>query len=153
MKGRIKTLSGQEYTVGDEWPPLECFRCGICCVGYQPQLTHEEVELMAKHLSMSADKFITEYVDVTQVGYLLRQTKDGCVFLSWEKGKSRSSCRIHSFRPAPCRNWQPSLARPQCREGLTRFQAGDGLLLPGEIFEDQEQIEKFCSLLRQPEEG
>lgn len=109
----------QEYRAEEEWTPVECFRCGVCCTGYNPKVTDEEIELMAEFLSTSVDEFISRYVSVTQIGYLLRQTENGCVFLTREKGVSETSCSIYPLRPAVCRDLIPSLSRPQCREGLT----------------------------------
>ncbi len=134
MRGYLKTFSGQEYSFGDNRSPIECFRCGICCIAYQPEVTIEEVKFIAEQFSMSADEFITRYVTVTHIGYLLRQTENGCVFLTWEKNPARASCNIYSFRPAPCRNWAPSLSRPECREGLAKLQVGNRILLVSEIY-------------------
>ena len=116
-QGEIK---GQENGP-EEWTPIECFRCGVCCTGYNPQVVDEEIELMARHLSISVDEFISRYVSVTQIGYLLRQTEKGCVFLTREKDALKTSCSIYPFRPAACRDLLPSLSRRQCREGLARI--------------------------------
>jgi len=143
----LRTLNGQEYSFGEEWSPIECFRCGICCIGYHPKVAVEEVELIAEQLCMSTDEFINRYVTVTQVGYLIQQTDRGCIFLEWEKDVSRVSCRIYPFRPAACRNLVPSLSRPQCREGLARLQKDNRILLVSKMYENQEQVDKLCTLL------
>ena len=150
MRGYLKTFNGQEYSFGDNRSPIECFRCGICCIAYQPQVTIEEVKFIAEQFSMSADEFITRYVTVTHIGYLLRQTENGCVFLTGGKNPARVSCSIYSFRPAPCRNWVPSLSHPECREGLANLQVGNRILLVSTVYETQEQVERFCTLLTQP---
>lgn len=149
MQGYLRTFHGQEYSFGEEWSPIECFRCGICCIGYHPKVTVEEVEFIAEGLSVSTDEFISRYVTVTKVGYLLSQTENGCVFLNWEKGTSKVSCNIYHFRPTACRNLVPSLSRPECREGLVKLQIDNRILLVGEIYENQEQVERFCTLLTQ----
>ncbi len=149
MRGHLKTVNGQEYGFGDDGSPIECFRCGICCVVYQPKVTMEEIESMAEQLSVTTDEFITGYVMVTQIGYLLRQTENGCVFLAREKGSSKASCDIYSFRPAPCRDWVPGLSRPECQEGLVKLQRDNEILPVGEVYQTQAQIEKLCALLRQ----
>ena len=148
MAVRLKTLDGQEYTPCEERVPVECFRCGICCMGYYPQLSHEEVARMARCLSISSDEFISRYVQVTTIGYLLRQTKTGCVFLSWEKDSLKSLCSVHSFRPDACRAWEPTLFRRECREGLSKLQKNGGLMLAGKVYETQEQLERFYAALR-----
>jgi len=150
MQGYLKTFSGQEYSFGDNRLPMECFRCGICCIIYQPKVTIEEVKFIAEQFSMSTDEFITRYVTVTHIGYLLCQTEKGCVFLTREKNPARVSCNIYSSRPESCRNWVPGLSRPECREGLAKLQAGNRILLVSEIYETQEQAERFCTLLTQP---
>jgi Fe-S-cluster containining protein len=105
----LKTLDGSEHHVRlDEAPlPIECFRCGICCTCYQPLLGDEEIETIARQLGLSAGAFLAKYAQLTVIGYLLRQTEKGCVFLS----RTRASCHIHPFRPEVCRNWAPSLSR------------------------------------------
>ncbi len=153
MRGYLKTFNGEEHSFGDNRSPIECFRCVICCIAYQPKVTIEEVKFIAEQFSMSADEFITRYVTVTYIGYLLRQTENGCVFITWEKNPTRASCNIYSLRPAPCRNWVPSLSLPECREGLAELQASNRILLASEIYETQEQVERFCTLLTQPLKG
>jgi len=121
ITGYSGETNGQEDGPEEEWTPVECFRCGVCCVGYNPQLTEEEIEFMAEHLSISTDELISRYVSVTQIGYLLRQTENGCVFLVRDKGAFETSCSIYASRPAVCRELVPSLARRQCREALARL--------------------------------
>jgi uncharacterized protein len=150
-KSLLRTFSGEEYRFGGQKLAIECFRCGICCEGYYPQLDDDEIERIAPNLDMTKDKFISEYCRITTIGYLLRQTKSGCVFLEWEEGNDRNRralCRIHSFRPDACRNWEPSLLRRECKEGLARVQKGKGLMLPGEVYRDPEEIKKFCEGLK-----
>ena len=153
VKAQLRTFDGREYNIAEERQPIECFRCGICCMGYHPQLSEEEVERMAGHLAISAHDFISRYVQVTQIGYLLRQTKDGCVFLTWEKNTPRSLCSVHPFRPDACRNWEPTLFRRECKAGLLKLQKDDGIMLVGEIYDTQEQLERFYASLRQDGEG
>ena len=156
-KTRLKTFSGEEYSFGDERQPIECFRCGICCMGYHPQLSEAEVERMAGHLAISAHDFISQYVQITQIGYLLRQTKTGCVFLTWEKAcpeRSRRDtpkalCSVHPFRPDACRNWEPTLFRRECKAGLTKIQKDNGIMLVSEIYDTQEQLERFCASIKE----
>ncbi len=99
MSGYLRTMDGREHHVGKVLSPIECFRCGICCTRYQPQLAPEELETIANGLRLSAEDFISRYAQLTNVGYLLRQTERGCVFLSWEEDGSRTSCIIYPFRP------------------------------------------------------
>ena len=149
VKVHLRTLNGEEYSVVEERQPIECFRCGICCMGYHPQLSDEEIERLAGHLAISAQEFISKYVQITQIGYLLRQTKDGCVFLTWEKDTPKALCSVHPFRPDACRNWEPTLFRRECKAGLLKLQKDGGLMWVGEIYDTQEQLERFYTSLRQ----
>ena len=117
----LKTLASREHPAGKALPPVECFRCGVCCIRYQPQLTTEESETIATGLKISIDDFLSSYVQFTNIGYLLRRSERGCVFLSREKDDSGDSCAIYPFRPKICRDWVASLSRPECQEGLVRL--------------------------------
>ena len=97
---------------------IECFRCGICCIDYYPQVTREEIEPIARQLGISTEEFIGRYVIETQIGYLFRHTDEGCVFLTREKDSYITTCSIYDFRPEVCRSLVPSLSNRQCREGL-----------------------------------
>ena len=147
MSGYLRTTDGHEHYVGKILPQIECFRCGICCTRYQPQLTHEEVKIISRGLNISTEDFLSKYAQCTNVGYLLRQSERGCIFLSWEEDDSRASCTIHSFRPESCRNWVPSLSRPECREGLTRLKTRGRIILPAEIYPSQEAVRSFSEQL------
>lgn len=147
MSGYLRTLDGHEHQVGETWPPIECFRCGICCTGYQSRVTPEETEIIAKGLGMSTEDFISRYAQLTHVGYLLRQSEKGCVFLCWEKDGTRASCTIYPFRPKACRDWVPSLSRRECREGLTRLKTKDRIMLAEELYPSGEAIDRFSQHL------
>ena len=136
-------MDGNGYRVGEEWPPIECFRCGICCTRYQPPIEPEEVETIARGLGLSPDDFLSEYVQITVAGYLLRRTEKGCVFLDWEEAEVTANCRIHPFRPEACRNWVPSLSRRECQEGLMRRKTRDKIVLVQDIYSSPEEVERF----------
>ncbi|MFC1903161.1 YkgJ family cysteine cluster protein [Chloroflexota bacterium] len=104
---------------------VKCLRCGVCCTRYQPRLTAAEVKRTARGLRLSVDDFLSIFVQVTVVGYLLRQSEEGCVFLTWEENKPRATCSIYPFRPDSCRDWIPSLSHHECREGLLRLKTGN----------------------------
>ena len=158
MKVRAKMLDGQEYIPGEKLPEIECFRCGVCCQGYYPQLDQEELERMAADMRLTPNEFISKYVQTTKIGYLLRQEHDGCVFLGWEEDSppstslrpGRALCRIHSIRPEACRRCVPSLSRRECREGLARMQReGEPLILASDLYHSPEELERFCGGLKQ----
>ena len=147
MSGDLRTLDGHEHHVGKIWPPIECFRCGICCTRYQPQLTSEEAETIAKGLRVSTEDFLSRYAQLTNVGYLLRQSGKGCVFLSWEEDGTRAGCSIYPFRPEACRNWVASLSRRECREGLAKLKAKGEIMLAKELYPSQDAIDRFSEHL------
>ena len=148
VKGWLRTLEGCEFDIHDGRKTVECFRCGICCMGYHPQLSEVEVERMAGCLGITSQAFISRYVQITQIGYLLRQTKTGCVFLRWENGTGKSICGVHAFRPDACRAWEPTLYRRECKAGLFKLQEDDRLMSVGKVYETPEQLERFYAALR-----
>jgi Fe-S-cluster containining protein len=115
----IKTPGGKEITITEQ-TPIPCFRCGICCTCYQAPLTPE--------------------------GYLLKHTKKGCVFLAWDAdGKAR--CTIHPSRPKACREWTPSLAKPECLEGLAKLKSEGQIMLLEELFSSHKDRQDLYSSL------
>lgn len=138
-KAVIKTLEGKEFTVAEQ-PPIPCFRCGVCCTCYQPPLTSEDIDNIASALAISRSKCISEYAVKVPIkeGHLLKGTKKGCVFLAWDAdGKAR--CTIYSSRPEACREWTPSLSKPECREGLAKLKSEGQIMLLRELFPSSEQ--------------
>jgi len=150
-KAIIKTIEGKEITITEQ-TPIPCFRCGICCTCYQPPLTAENIENIASALGISSSKCISKYaVKVpTKEGHLLKQTKKGCIFLAWDAdGKAR--CTIYSSRPKACREWTPSLAKPECLEGLAKLKSEGQIMLLEELFPShEEQKELYLSLEKVP---
>ena len=139
QKAVIRTLEGKEITIAEQ-TPIPCFRCGICCTCYQSPLTLEDIDNIASALRISRSKCISKYAVKVPIkeGYLLKRTKKGCVFLAWdEDGKAR--CIIHPSRPKACREWTPSLAKPECREGLAKLKSKGQIMLLEELFACQEE--------------
>jgi Fe-S-cluster containining protein len=108
------------------------------------------MELIAQKLSMSIDMFISAYVRAvpTKEAYILQSSADTCPFLRWGEGGARATCSIYLFRPEACRNWIPSLSRPECREGLTKVKAVSELLLPGDIYHSGKEIKRLSSAVK-----
>jgi Fe-S-cluster containining protein len=147
-KATIKTLEGKEITVAEQ-TPIPCFRCGICCTRYQSPLTGEDIGNIASALGISRSKCIPRYAVKVPIkeGYLLKHTKKGCVFLAWdEDGKAR--CTIHPWRPKACREWTPSLANPECREGLAKLKSKGQIMLLEELLPCQEEQKRLCQFLK-----
>jgi Fe-S-cluster containining protein len=150
-KAVIRTLQGQEIAVAEQIP-IPCFRCGICCTCYQPPLTIEDIDNIASVLGISHSKCISKYAHKTPIkeGYLLKHTKKGCVFLAWNAdGKAR--CAIYPSRPKACREWTPSLSKPQCLEGLAKLKSAGQITLLEELFPShEERKELYLSLEKVP---
>jgi Fe-S-cluster containining protein len=150
-KAIVKTLGGKEITITEQ-TPIPCFRCGICCTCYQAPLTPEDIDNIASALGISSSKCISRYTLKVPLkeGYLLKHTKKGCVFLVWDAdGKAR--CTIHRWRPKACREWTPSLSKPECLEGLARLKSRGQIMLLEELFRShEEKRELYLSLGRVP---
>ncbi len=102
---------------------IACFRCGLCCMRYQPPVTVDEAEAIAAALEMAFDDFLDRYVDDRwfEPGvFLLDTDNDACVFLEPAAEGRPVLCRIHGLRPQACRDWQPGLDKKECLEALER---------------------------------
>jgi Fe-S-cluster containining protein len=150
-KAIIRTLEGKEITVAEQ-TPIPCFRCGICCTCYQPPLAVEDIDNIASALGISRSKCISKYGHKAPIkeGYVLKHTEKGCVFLAWDAdGKAR--CTIHESRPKACREWVPSLSKPECWEGLAKLKSEGRIMLLEELLPSHEERKQLCvSLERLP---
>ena len=153
MQGYLLMQDGSEHKVGDSLSQIECFRCGICCVRYRPKVTLKEMGRIARKLGMSINAFSSTYVRAvpTKEAYILQNSADTCPFLRWDEKDAKATCSIHAFRPEACRNWVPSLSRPECREGLAKLKAGGELLLPHDMYKSGRDIEKLSATMRDSE--
>ena len=146
-KAVIKTLGGKEITITEQ-TSIPCFRCGICCTSYHSPLTPEDIDNIASALGISRSKCISKYAVKVPIkeGYLLKHTKKGCVFLAWDAdGKAR--CTIHPSRPKACREWTPSLSKPECLEGLAELKSQGQIMLLEELFSSQKEKQDLYSFL------
>lgn len=150
-KSVIKTTEGQEFTVSEQ-APIPCLRCGTCCTRYQPPLDAKHVDDIASALGISSSECLSQYALKAPIkeGYLLKRTDKGCIFLAFD-ADGRASCAIHPFRPGACRDWTPSLGKPECREGLARLKCRGQIMLPEELLPSgEEQKRLFLSLEETP---
>jgi len=147
QKAIVRTVEGEEITIAQQ-TPIPCFRCGICCTCYRPPLTTGDIDNIASALGISRSKCISRYARKAPIkeGYLLKCTKKGCVFLGWDAdGKAR--CTIYPSRPKACQEWTPSLAKPECREGLAKLKSEGQIMLLKELFPScDEQKQLYLSL-------
>jgi Fe-S-cluster containining protein len=147
-KAIIKTIEGKETTIAEQIP-IPCFRCGICCTCYHPPLGREDLDNIAAALGISRSKCISRYAlkIPTKEGYLLKYTKKGCVFLVWDVD-GRARCTIHPWRPKACREWTPSLSKPECVEGLAKLKSKGQIILLNELFPSQDEQKELCQSLK-----
>jgi len=146
-KATIKTLGGKEITITEQ-TPIPCFRCGICCASYQAPLTPEDIDNIASALGISSSKCISRYALKVPIkeGYLLKRTEKGCIFLTWDAdGKAR--CTIYPSRPKACREWTPSLSKPECLKGLAKLKSRGPIMLLEELFSSQKDKQDLYSSL------
>ena len=142
-KAIIKTLEGKEIIIAEQ-TPIPCFRCGICCTCYQAPLNPEDIDNIASALGISSSKCISRYALKVPIkeGYLLKRTEKGCIFLAWDAdGKAR--CTIHSSRPLACREWSPTLGKPECLEGLAKLKSEGQITLLEELLLSHEEKKKI----------
>ena len=79
---------------------------------------------IADGLGLAWDDFLDQYIDGHYPGaqdFPIRQRNRACIFLKPAQDRKRTTCLIHPFKPAACREWTPSLFRRDCREGLERY--------------------------------
>jgi Fe-S-cluster containining protein len=146
-KAIMRTLGGEEITITEQ-TPIPCFRCGVCCTCLQAPLTLEDIDNIASILGISRAKCISRYAVKVPIkeGYLLKHTRKGCVFLAWD-ADGKACCTIHASRPKACREWPPSLSKPECREGLAKLKARGQIMLLEELFSSQKERQDLYSSL------
>lgn len=128
---------------------IPCHRCGICCQRWQPLLTRPEAMRLAEHLGLSVEEFLAGYArpyPLEEDAHLLNQRDGGCVFLRFDAGQA--VCSVHEARPQACRDWDASLLRKECVDGLRGEQTAAGLLLPLRLYEDPDDARAFARQLR-----
>jgi len=102
--------------------PVPCYRCGVCCVKWQPLLGPAEIRRLSTELGITPRTFKRRYTrpyPLRRGWHQLRDSGTGCVFLQWDEGVS--GCSIHTVRPQVCRDWQAGLDRRECLQGLRDF--------------------------------
>lgn len=110
--------SGGELVRKEGWSfcfdPTACERCaGRCCTGDPGHVfvNAREVRAIARHLSMSVDRFIVTHLRRVGRRYSLKERKMApddfhCAFFDAGKG----GCTIYKVRPQQCRDfpfWEP----------------------------------------------
>ena len=89
---------------------VPCFRCGMCCIKWQPLLGPAEIRRLAGELGITPRTFKRRYTrpfPLRRGWHQLREGAVGCVFLDVQDGIY--GCTIHTIRPDVCRAWQAGL--------------------------------------------
>lgn len=102
---------------------IYCFRCGVCCEKYHARLTLAEAREIANRLGVSWGEFMETFLlhcwpDAQS--FTLAHRNGSCIFLRHHE-RYGGICSIHDFKPLSCREWNPSLFRKECQEGLHRY--------------------------------
>jgi Fe-S-cluster containining protein len=78
----------------------------------------------------------------------LRQQDGECIFLKKRGGEHQQYiCLVHVWKPAACREWNASLHRKQCQEGLQKYW-GLTVAPEGKLQGSEEGIQRFQSFLK-----
>src|SRR5436305_1479184 len=83
-------------------------------------------------LGLEPERFLAEHArpyPLQEDAFMLNQRDGGCVFLARD-AEGRSLCSVHEARPQACRDWDASLLRRECLEGLGAPPPGSSLVLP-----------------------
>lgn len=154
---RIRLQAGDERRSYDEAlgrftdeEAIPCFRCGVCCERWQPLIGLAEIERLAAQLGLVIDDFLARYArpyPFAEQTYQLRERPEGgCIFLT-DDG-DRAGCAVHAARPQACRDWDASLLRKECRDGLQRLPA-DGVQTVA-LYDDPDDLRALVARLRGP---
>ena len=83
-----------------------------------------EAQLISDKLGMNWPDFQRDCLDLTWPGvhtFLLKHQDGRCVFLEPQLDSRVFFCRIQTFKPAACREWEADFDKQDCREGLARY--------------------------------
>lgn len=87
-------------------------------------MTINEAHNIADRLRIAWDDFEAEYIDNSWPGVrtvLLRHSGGHCVFLEPQPDGKVFFCRVHTFKPQSCIEWNADADKKDCREGLVRY--------------------------------
>ena len=154
--GRIRLRAGDVQHSYDEAlgrftddEVIPCYRCGVCCERWQPLIGPVETARLAAYLGLATADFLERYArpyPFAEETYQLRERPEGgCIFLTSDPD-GRSGCNVHPARPQPCRDWDASLLRKECRDGLERLPASGAVPL----YDDPDELRALVERLRGP---
>lgn len=153
VRVRLTTTEGQQIehmSIHGFDPAAEvpCFRCGVCCVKWQPPVDSAEAKTLARGLGLSQAAFTRKYLQKYpgKEGYLICRENNACIFLKFENGIG--GCSVHQFRPEACRNWNAGLEKTECQEGLRRMGEAAAQVKPTDLPLAQDDIQRLCQALK-----
>ena len=126
-----------------------CFRCGVCCTKYQVHLTLIEARRIADESGLTWEEWLDRYTSQSWPGsdsFLLCRCNGACVFLERAEGSNITRCLIQPFKPSACGEWNPSLYRRDCQEGLAKYW-GLTVSPSGQLEGPDHNLRRFHSLL------
>lgn len=104
---------------------FECQRCGTCCTGAPGTIyvDKNEVDRIAKYLSIRTPCFIEKYLYPFRAGYSIREYSDGrCFFYN-------DGCTVYPVRPSQCKAfpfWVENLRSPKKWQRISKKCPGIG---------------------------
>lgn len=118
-------LECTELLRDQEEPSVPCFFCGVCCTNNRVKVSMSEARHICEGLGLNWYIFLSNYVEPSSDendNFYLRQRDGKCIFLTKRGGEyPQYICLIHIWKPAACREWNASLYRKECREGLLKY--------------------------------
>jgi Fe-S-cluster containining protein len=80
---------------------IDCKSCANCCRETRVNVCRTDIDTLARYLDMPHEQVVREYtiLDPEDRETILRQTRDGCVFLDG------NLCMVYEARPRACREF------------------------------------------------
>jgi len=128
---------------------IPCFRCGVCCQRWQPLVSLAEAERLGQFLQMDADAVLAVHArpyPLAEDTYILNERNGGCTFLAFDDG--RATCTVHEARPYACRDWDASLHRKECLDGLRQVQPVGEPFQPIRLYDNDADAAAFLCRIR-----
>src|SRR5260221_3745400 len=76
---------------------IDCTACANCCRVATIQVVDRDLEKLARHLSVSKNRFLAEYTsEDPDEGRVLKRNEGGCIFLEG------NLCSVYDVRPHTC---------------------------------------------------
>ncbi len=83
----------------EEFKKTDCLQCANCCKTTGPLFTNADIDRIAKHLKLKAQRFVEQYLKIDEDNdYVLQQVP--CAFLGAD-----NYCSIYDVRPKACREF------------------------------------------------